>query len=137
MLQGGFVRIKLQLSDIENITIIVFWILNIKISFVINSYIIHLNHIGCMIFGIRRKTILKNMPEKTLYQAGITSQFGRILGRHTSRRIYEWNIFNTWCPIILHDAYNLVRGFGADKFTVRLPCTSAASFCSFHMWSEW
>jgi hypothetical protein len=47
-----------------------------------------------MIFGIRRKTILKNMSEKTLYQAGITSQFGRILGRHTSRRIYMSGIYS-------------------------------------------
>jgi hypothetical protein len=127
MLWGGFERITLQLGDIENNTII-FLILNIKISFVINSYKIHLYHVGCMIFGMRNKKNLKNMLEKTFYQAGMTWQFGRISGRHTSWRIYGRNTFSTWCPIVSHDAHNPVKGTKDGKFRVRLPQTPEAPF---------
>jgi hypothetical protein len=68
MLRGGFGRITLQLDNIENNMIMFFLILNIKISFVIISYRIRLYHVSCVIFGLRRKTNLKNMLEKTLYQ---------------------------------------------------------------------
>jgi hypothetical protein len=47
-----------------------------------------------MIFGMRRKKNLKNMLEKMLYQVGMMWWFGRILGCHTSRRIYGRNIFS-------------------------------------------
>jgi hypothetical protein len=56
ILRGEFERITLQLGNIENNTIC-FLILNIKISFVINSYKIRLYHVGCVIFCMRRKII--------------------------------------------------------------------------------
>jgi hypothetical protein len=90
MLWRGFRRITSQLGNIK------FWIIflipNINFFFVIYSYIIHLCHTYCMIFGRRRKWNLKNMLEKLLYQAGMTWQFGRISGRHISRKIYGQNI---------------------------------------------
>jgi len=48
-----------------------------------------------MSFGMRHKKNLKNMPKKTLYHVGMTWWFGRISGRHTSQKIYGWNIFST------------------------------------------
>jgi hypothetical protein len=126
----------LQLGNIENNTIF-FLILNIKISFVIYSYIIHLYNIRCMIFDMRRKRNLKNMLEKMLYQTRMMWWFGRISGRHTSRRIYGRNIFSIWCPSVSLDAHNPVRGTEACKFTVWLPHTPAAPFHSFRMRSEW
>jgi hypothetical protein len=44
---------------------------------------------------MRRKKKLKNIPNKILYQAGMTWWFGRILGHHTSQKIYGQNIFST------------------------------------------
>jgi len=134
LLWEGFERITLQLGNIEK-NMIIFFNLNIKISFVINSYRISLYHIGCMIFYMRRKRNLKTMLEKTLYQAGMTWQFGRISNRHTSWRIYGQNIFSTWCPRVSHDAHSLVSGTRAGKFMVQLPHTPA--FCSFCMWNRW
>jgi hypothetical protein len=126
----------LQLGKLKTIRYF-FLILNIKISFVIYSYIIHLYNIRCMIFGMRCKRNLENMLEKMLYHARMTWWFGKILGRHTSERIYGRNIFSIWCQSVSHDAHNLARGTKACKFTVRLPHTPAAPFHSFCMRSEW
>jgi hypothetical protein len=49
----GFERITLQLDNNKNNTIIFF--LNIEISVAGNSYRIHLYHVGCVIFVVRRK----------------------------------------------------------------------------------
>jgi hypothetical protein len=137
MLRGGFGRITLQLDNIENNMIMFFLILNIKISFVIISYRIRLYHVSCVIFGLRRKTNLKNMLEKTLYQVWMTWQFGRIFGRHTSWRKYGQNIFSTWCLSVSHDAHSPVWGTRADKFMAQLPYTLVTPFHSFCMQSEW
>jgi len=71
MLQGGFERIMLQLGNIENNTIIffLFYILKFHLSL---THRLRLYHVGCVIFSIRRKTILKNILEETLYQTGMT-----------------------------------------------------------------
>jgi hypothetical protein len=37
---------------------------------------------------------LKYMPEKMLYQDGMTWQFGKSFGHNKSLRIYRWNIFS-------------------------------------------
>ena len=55
ILRRGFERITLQLGNIKN-NAIIFLILNIKIPFAINSYRIHLYHVGCVSFGMKRKT---------------------------------------------------------------------------------
>jgi hypothetical protein len=96
MLLIGFRRITPQLDNIK--IWLIFLIPNIKFFFVIYLYIIHLYHIDCMIFGTRCKWNLKNMPEKVLYQARMTWQFGRISVRHTSQKIYGRNIlaFDIW-----------------------------------------
>ena len=137
MLRWGFGRITLQLGNIENNMIFFKNLLYIKISFVINSYKIHLYHVGCVTFGMRCKKKLKNMPEMTLYQAEMTWWFGRIPGRHTSRRIYGRNIFSTWRPSGSCDAHSLVPRTRTGKFTVRLPRTPVAPFRSLHMRSGW
>jgi hypothetical protein len=137
MLRWGFGRITLQLGNIENNMIFFKNLLYIKISFVINSYKIHLYHVGCVTFGMRCKKKLKNMPEMTLYQAEMTWWFGRIPGRHTSRRIYGRNIFSTWRLSGSHDAHSLVPRTRTGKFTVRLPRTPVAPFRSLHMRSGW
>ena len=49
-----------------------FFILNIKISFVINTYRICLYHVGCVIFCMWCKNNLKHMSEKTLYHVRMT-----------------------------------------------------------------
>jgi hypothetical protein len=52
--------------------------------------------VGCVIFGMKRRKKPKHTLEITIYkQAGMTWQFGGILGRHTSRRIYGRNISST------------------------------------------
>ena len=105
--------------------------------FVINSYRICLYHVGWMIFYMKRKKNLKNMLEKMLCHAGMTWQYEKILGHHTSRRIYGRNIFSTWCLSISHDTHSPVRGTRAGKFTVRLPRKLIAPFHSFCMRNGW
>jgi len=51
--------------------------------------------VGCMIFGMKCRKKPKNMPEVTVYKAGMTWWFGGILEGHTSRRIYGCNISST------------------------------------------
>ena len=135
ILLGGFERITPQLGNIKNNTI--FLIIYIKISSIINSYRIQLYHVGCVIFGMRCKNNLKKMREKTLSQTGMTCRFERILGHHTSQRIYGWNIFNMWHPSGSHDTHSPMRGTRADKFMVQLPHTPMNLFRSFRMRSEW
>jgi len=53
ILRGVFGRLTLQLTNIENNTIFFKKILNIKISFVLNSYKICLYHVGCTIFFVQ------------------------------------------------------------------------------------
>jgi hypothetical protein len=65
ILRGGFERITLQLGNIKN-NAIIFLILNIKISFAINSYRKHLYHVGCVSFCLKRKTNKKNARENAL-----------------------------------------------------------------------
>ena len=78
MLRGGFERITLRLSNIEIRIIFLFQIL--KKTFVIYLQIIHLYHIGCVIFYTRCKKNQKNMQKKVICQAEMTWQFGRISG---------------------------------------------------------
>ena len=51
--------------------------------------------VGCVTFDMKRRKKKKNMPEITIYKAGMMWQFRGILGRHTSLSIYGHIISST------------------------------------------
>jgi hypothetical protein len=96
-----------------------------------------LYHIGCVIFGTRRKTNLKIYKRKQStrlewrddsegFQATIH------LGDYIRR-----NTFNTWCPSVSYDKHNPVWETRDAKFMVPLPLTPATSFRWFRMQNGW